>query len=65
MADHTTRIAEIEQILRAGARRVTHDGVTIDYDFDALRSELRKLKAADPATCSKRPVASRLYLGGF
>lgn len=65
MPDNTDRINEIEAILRAGAKRVSLDGVTIDYDFAALRAELRQLKATDPSYRAKRPAAARIHLGGF
>ena len=60
--DHSTRIAEIESILRTGARRVIVDGVTVEHDLSALRRELRKLQLSDDAERSKRPIASRINL---
>lgn len=65
MADHSERIAEIQEILRAGASSVTTDGTTVSYDFDELRRELRQLMAEDDAHKKRRPVAASIYLGGF
>ena len=64
-ADHSTRIAEIQEILRAGARTVSIDGTTVTYDFDALRRELRLLMADDTNQQGRRPVFGTIYLGGF
>ncbi len=55
MADNTARIAQIESILEAGARSVVIDGVTVAYDFDSLRTELRRLKATDDIQKKTRP----------
>lgn len=65
MADHSTRIAEIQTILRAGATSVTVDGVSVQYDFASLRKELRELMADDPNFASLRPRAASIDLGGF
>lgn len=62
MADHTTRIAEIQDILRTGARSVNVDGVSITYDFVQLRNELRQLMSEDDTHKGRRPIASRLDL---
>ena len=65
MADNSARIAEIQEILRAGATSVNVDGVNTTYNFDSLRKELRDLQQSDDTLKSKRPVASNIYLGGF
>jgi len=65
MADNSARIAEIEAILQAGAVSVTIDGVSVTYDFDTLRSELRKLRQADDVEKSRRPTSTTVRLGGF
>lgn len=65
MADHSARIAEIREILRAGVTQVTTDGTTITYDFAALRKELRELMAEDDTQQGRRPVLGQIYLGGF
>lgn len=58
------RIAEIDAILRTGARSVTLDGVTISYDFDQLREERRTLEAKQPDARKRRRFAFRNNLGG-
>lgn len=65
MADHSVRIAQIETILRNGVRSVTNDGTTIHYDFNALRKELRELRAADDANKGRRPQFVDIKLGGL
>jgi len=65
MADNSARIAEIQEILRAGATSVSVDGVTTTYNFNELRKELRDLQQSDDSQKRKRPVASNIYLGGF
>jgi len=65
MPDHSARIAEIQAILRAGAVSVATDGVSVTYDFAALRTELRQLMAEDDAQRGKRPIASSINLGSF
>jgi len=62
MADHSQRIAEIQAILRAGAKTVTVDGVTVAYDFASLRKELRQLMAEDPAYAHLRPRLSSMNI---
>lgn len=61
--DHTARIAEIEAILRNGASQVSTDGTSVSYDFDALRKELRLLRAEDDRQKHRRPVAASINLG--
>ena len=65
MADNSLKIAELQAILRAGARRVVIDGTTVEYDFDTIRNELRKLQADDDNNSCKRPVVSTMDLTGF
>lgn len=62
MADHSERIAQIQQILRAGATSVSVDGVTVTYDFESLRRELRQLMQEDDVHKGRRPVISHLDL---
>jgi hypothetical protein len=64
-ADHSARIAEIQEILRAGASSVTTDGTTVTFDLASLRTELRQLMAEDANQRGRRPVVSSIYLGGF
>ena len=65
MADHTKRIAEIREILRAGATTVSTDGTSVTFDFNQLRKELRELMATDDLQKGRRPVAASIHLGGF
>ena len=65
MPDHTKRIAEIREVLRAGATSVSTDGTSVTFDFDELRRELRELEAADDLKKGRRPAAASIYLGGF
>lgn len=62
MADHSTRIAEIQEILRAGAKSVSVDGTSVTYDFGQLRNELRQLMSEDDVHRGRRPIAARLDL---
>lgn len=62
MADHAERIAEIQGILRTGARQVTSDGTSVTYDFEALRRELRELMADDDTLGHLRPRVSSINL---
>lgn len=62
MADHSTRIAEIQNILRAGASSITTDGVSVSYDFDSLRRELRQLMAEDDTHAGRRPTIATVDL---
>ena len=48
----------------AGARSVVIDGVTVAYDFDSLRRELRQLRAEDDAERRKRPRIQSIDLRG-
>lgn len=65
MADNTTRIAEIQAILRAGVRTVANDGTSITYDFAELRKELRQLMQEDDTQKGRRPAISRIKLQGL
>ena len=65
MTSHTAEIEKLKAILAAGARRVTIDGQTVEYDFDAIRQRLRELEAEDDCTMPKRPRASTINLSGF
>lgn len=63
--DNRARIADIQSILREGARQVVVDGTTVIYDFDSLRRELRELMREDELQRRRRPTASTINLGGF
>lgn len=65
MADNSTRIAEIEAILRSGVTQVSNDGTSITHNFPELRKELRRLKAEDDTHKGKRPSAVQFDLSGF
>lgn len=65
MADHSARIAEIQEALRSGVSSVATDGTSTTFDLDALRRELRELMADDDLHKARRPVAASIYLGGF
>jgi len=62
MADNSERIAEIQNVLRSGAKKTTVDGVSVEYDFAALRAELRRLMADDDIYRGRRPVVSTINL---
>ena len=61
--DNSERIAEIREILRAGATQVSVDGTSVQYDFASLRKELRELMAEDTTLAHKRPRVSSFNLG--
>lgn len=63
MPDNSKRIAEIREILQAGATQVQTDGTNVVFDLNQLRQELRQLEASDPLTKGRRPVASSIKLG--
>lgn len=58
-------IANLEQILDAGATTVAQDGSTTVFDLDAAASRLRELKselAGLQGKKSKRPIFNRIDL---
>lgn len=65
MANNAAKIAQLKAILEAGASTVVTDGVTVTYDLEQVRRQLRELEAADDNQRGKRPVAARINLGGF
>lgn len=65
MASNCERIAEIQELLRSGAKEVTTDGTTVKFDPDSLRRELAQLLADDINHRTRKPRASRIRLGGF
>ncbi|MFH1302513.1 MAG: hypothetical protein ABIK07_15740 [Planctomycetota bacterium] len=55
----------LKQILDAGVKSVTADGVTTQMVTPSeLRKRLRELNQADKTTRTKRPVVSTINLGG-
>lgn len=65
MADNTTRIGEINAILRSGVKSFKNDGTTVVHDFDALRAERRRLIESDDTLRGSRPPAFQADLGAF
>lgn len=65
MADHSARIAEIQELLRTGVKSSTTDGQTVTFDKDQLNKELRELMAGDDTHKGRRPRAAAINLGGF
>jgi hypothetical protein len=61
--DHSSRIAEIREILRTGASAVTTDGNSVTFDLAALRRELRELMAEDTTLRHTKPRVSSINLG--
>jgi hypothetical protein len=61
--DNSKRIAEIREILQAGATQVATDGTNVVFDLNQLRKELRQLMSEDPLYKGRRPVASSIKLG--
>ncbi len=65
MADNSTRIAQIQEILAEGVSTVVRDGTTVTWNLDQLRRELRQLEAADDTNRGRRPVAASINLGNW
>jgi hypothetical protein len=66
MANNTQRIADIDEILRSGAKQVSNDGTSISHDFDELRRERRKLVEDDDTLGKlKRPRVFQADLSGY
>lgn len=65
MADNSTEIAKLKNIRRAGVKRVSADGVTTEFDQDAVAKQLRELEAKDNSAKGKRPTAARIKLSGL
>lgn len=62
MADHSVRIAEIQETLRSGVSSVSTDGTTTTFDLASLRKELRQLMAEDDVHRGRRPAVSSINL---
>ena len=66
MADNTSKIAEIDEILRSGVKQLSNDGTSITHDFDELRKQRRQLVADDDTLGgTKRPRVFQADLSGF
>ena len=59
------KIATIEATLQAGVDLVTVDGTTTRVNLDELRRERDRLERELVDRSSRRPVSSRINLGGF
>lgn len=57
------RLNDINALLQAGTKKVTIDGVTIDLDFDALKTE-RSLLERNLGRRTRKPVFYGVNLGG-
>ena len=58
-------ITKIDTILRSGIESVSTDGTSTKVNFEQLRKERDDLKRQLATNRMKRPVSSRIYLGGF
>lgn len=65
MADNTAAIADLDDVIRAGAETVEVDGQKVAFNLDALKKERRDLIANDNDRKGDRPRVARIYLGGF
>jgi hypothetical protein len=66
VADNTQAIADIDEILRAGAKQVSNDGTSITHDFDELRRARRALVEGDDTLGKlKRPRVFQTDLSGY
>ena len=65
MANNAKKIAELEAIIQSGASRVSTDGTSTDFDLDAARQQLRRLREQDDAQQGRRPVVASLNLSHF
>lgn len=64
MPDNSAEIANLEAILNSGAKSVTTDGLTTEFDLAAIRlrrDELVRQQTGDLKMI--RPRTSNLYLG--
>lgn len=64
MPDNSKKIADIKAILEAGATTVSAEGVTVTYDFEQLRRQLRQLQLDDDSLAGRRPKVSTINLNG-
>ena len=60
-----TQLAEVEAKLRSGIESVSSDGTSTKVNLSELRKERDYLKRSLAAHNTRRPVASRIELGGF
>lgn len=65
MADNAKKIAALERLIQGATTRVTTDGTSTDFDLDAARAELRRLREQDDTQKGRRPVISTINLSNF
>lgn len=65
MADNSAKIAEIRAKIQRGMTSFATDGQSGSYDLDALKAELRRLEADDNTARKKKPIITKIRLGGF
>ena len=63
MADHSERIAEIQELLRSGVTKVMTAGTVTEFSPESLRQELRDLMADDDTMKAMRPRVRSINLG--
>ena len=64
MADKSTEISQLEEILNSGARNAVIDGVTVTFEnADAIRRRLRELNDQDDSNQGRRPRISSVHIG--
>lgn len=57
------QIADLEAILNAGGKRVSTEGLTVDFDPEEIRRRLAALR--QKADASKRPRIGKMNLSNF
>jgi len=62
-AQMRTRIDEIDEVLRTGAKSITVDGITTTFDLDSLRQERQDLERKLGAV-RRRPFALKPRISG-
>ncbi len=65
MADNAAKIAELEAKLQRGMTAFATDGQSASYDLDAIRAELTRLRGTDTTARRRKPVITKIQLGGF
>lgn len=65
MANNTAAIAELDDVIRAGANTVEVDGHKVAFDLDAMRRERNDLIQTDTTRGVTRPRVSTVKLSGY
>lgn len=65
MADNAAKIADLEAKLQRGMTAFATDGQSGSYDLEAIRKELQRLRADDNTARRRKPVITKIKLGGF